>query len=379
MNIGIDARSLIKKKTGIGFYVENLILNLVKVDKENTYYLFSDRKVFLKDCEKYDNINIVEYSDGILLKKTFWYFFKLGKYLNENEIKLDVFWATQHIMPLALDDNIYKVITVLDFVYYEFPRTTTLYNLVLSWLLVPYSIKTSDKVLAISNSTKTGVIKYFGKTIKEYDVKVIYLGVEDIKKSFLKNGVTCKRLYSFDFIQEGNFLLYVGTIEPRKNLIVLLDAFTKIRRDINLKLVLCGKMGWKTEKFVKQMNNHLYKEDIFYFDYVSNEEKYYLMEKCFAFIFPSIYEGFGLPVIEAMKMNAVTLVSRSSSLDEIVELNELKFNATDSTELYTKVISLYNNEKLYNLMKLYCSGRSNDFKWQATANQYLEVFERNRE
>ena len=372
MKIGIDARTLVKKKAGLGYYLENLLINILEHDCINSYYLFSDRKIYF-DHKKCDNLFYIEYKQGIIFKKSMFYFFFLGSIIKNLGLELDIFWGSQHLLPISLNVNVKKLLTIHDLVYYEYPSTTTYYNLVISRLFVPFSIKNADKIFAISASTKNGIIKYF-PGINEKNIEIIYLGADYLNP----NNTLLKKFYakyvSINCLISGNYLLYVGTIEPRKNLDYLLDAFEKIKDKNDLYLIICGKVGWKSNKVVNRINNLVKNGSVFYLSYVTNEDKFLLMKNAFAFIFPSLYEGFGLPVVEAMKMGTVALVANNSSLNELIEMDELKFDIDDKNELIDKIDKLYNDINFYTKCEKYCKERSEFFSWKKSADKYIKVF-----
>lgn len=367
INIGIDARTLIKNKTGLGFYLEGILIELINKDTINNYYLFSDRKIYFDSLSK-KNVFLIEDNSNILLKKTPWYMFKLPQIIKKYNINL--FWGTQHILPFNLDIKVKKLLTIHDFVYYKFPNTTTLYNKILCKLLVPYSIKSADFVITDSISTKQDLISYFPKFKNK--LEVIYLGA-NIKP--INERQEDDFFNKYDEINKNKYLFYVGTIEPRKNLNILLSSFDEIYEKTNLQLVIAGKMGWKYKEFLNLYENSKYKDKIVYLNYVTEVEKNILMKNCFLFVFPSIYEGFGLPVVEAMKNNAVVLNSNASSLDEINELEELKFNPYNSEEIIRKISYLYYNKDFYKKMKEYCLQRGAYFNWNISADRCLQIFD----
>lgn len=369
MNIGIDARPLEKQKTGIGNYLKNILDNLSLIDKSNEYYLFSDREIYY-DCKSPNFNKIVDKKS--ILKKTPWYLLRVNRLIKKYDI--NIFWGTQHILPLCKCNNIKMVLTIHDMVLYEMPQTMSTYNRLIMKYFIPMSVKKANEIICVSNSTKKGLNKHLGKYITNQRQSVIYLASEEveIKKEQEKDFFT--RYKDMTFIKKSNYLLYVGTIEPRKNIALLLKAFEKIREKVDIKLLLCGKVGWKCENILFDIKNHKFKKDIYYLDYVSNIDKYLLMKNAFAFIFPSYYEGFGLPVVESMKMGTVTLVANKSSLKEIIEKEELKFNLNSDVELVNKILELYRNNELYNICKLYCKNRSNYFSWHKAASKYLDIF-----
>lgn len=366
MNIGIDARALTDRKAGIGYYLENALHNILKRDKTNKYFLFSDRKIIF-DIGAYNNVFLIEDTKNKVLKKTFWYVLKLPFIVNKMDI--DIFWGSQQVLPFFLKSRIKKIVTIHDLVYIEMPETMNLYNKMICKVMVPYSIKKADEILSDSMSTKKGIMKYYG--VESKDINLIYCAPMTSKFT----AEDCETFFSkYLNVVKSKYLLYVGTIEPRKNIDGLLKAYEKIYEATGLELVLCGKIGWKCQGILEQIQNHKYKDNIVYLNYVSDIDKSVLMENCFAFIFPSHYEGFGIPVVEAMENGAVVVISDNSSLSELVEMKELKFTPGNLEELAEKTINLYKNTELYNDAKQYSSIRAKDFSWDVITEQYLNTF-----
>ncbi|MEN2258375.1 glycosyltransferase family 1 protein [Paraclostridium benzoelyticum] len=359
MRIGIDARPLIEKKTGIGYYLQYLLENVLENDKENQYFLFSDRKVYF-ESEKYKNLHVVIDNESSL-KRTIWYLLKSNQLCKKYDI--DVFWGTQHIIPLGLKKQ-KTVLTMHDLVAFDFKETMSTYNKIINKLFIPNSLKKADKIITVSKSTRERLNYHFPK-IDKNKVKVIY---EDV---VISNDLSKVNTEKFDKLGVRNkeYLMFLGTIEPRKNLKTLIKAFENIYNETGLKLIICGKYGWKCEEEKAMIEEH--KDKIVFLNYITEEEKSYLMKNSFLFVFPSIYEGFGLPVLEAMRNGVAVIVANNTSLTELVEMPELKFDTLNSNDLEKKIIELYNNKDLYEDAIKYCNERQAYFSWDKISKEYI--------
>ena len=371
MNIGIDARPLIEKKTGFGYYLQNILTEILKIDKENTYYLFSDREIHF-DSEKYINIRKVTYREGVLLKKTFYFYYNIAGFIDSQGIAMDVFWGTQHIMPIGFKPKVKRVLTIYDFTHILFPRSTTKFNLLVSHLFFRRSICNATDLICISYNTKSQLNAYFPKEIKNKNISMIYAGGLSDERTNKEDFSLGERLRTeIQELKNQRYVLFTGTIEPRKNISLLISAAPELKRN-NIKIVLCGKIGWEKKSVIKKLYNT---ENLLYLNYVSEDERDFLMAHAICQVQPSLYEGFGLPVIESMQKGSVVVVANNSSLNELVELDYLKFKTTNPGDFCKKIISIANDEKLYKAAKKYCTRRGAEFSWEKAANKYLLLFQ----
>lgn len=368
MNIGIDARALIAKKVGFGYFLQNMLEAILEIDHDNIYFLFTDRGISF-DISKYKNIKIVYYEDSLLLPKTFYYFFKLHSVIKSNNIQLDVFWGPMHILPVGLGRSVFKILTIHDFTHLKFPSSTTVYNLVVSKLFFKPSIMLSDAIVCISKSTLKDLIEYFKMNNSSKNILCVYEG-----GYYNKNSQNIK--YNVENIHNNilsvnneRYVLFLGTIEPRKNLSILIKAAPLLKGKI--KIVVCGKIGWEKRSIINKLHNT---ENLYYYDYINEDEKIFLMRNSFCQVQPSIYEGFGLPVVESMQAGSIVLVANNSSLREIVEPQELRFETHSVKDFCNKLLNLINDKELFKDMKEYCIERGKFFTWNKAAYSYIALF-----
>ena len=360
MYIGIDARPLIKNKSGIGYFLDNILKGILEEDKENIYYLISDKDIFFEE-KKYPNVKKYIYKNGKVVRKSFYFFFLLHKQLKKDNIKLDVFWGTQHFLPLNLKCK--KVLTVHDISFKIFPETVDAKVRLISNLMFKPSVKRADHIVCVSNYTKKLLLQNYNKSIKSKDVSVVYISGNESKD--YNNEEDILKKYN---LKSGKYILFISTIEPRKNVDVLLDAMDKI--DTELSLVVCGKEGWKCENTMERLKKA---ENILYLNYVSDNEKDCLLKNALSFVMPSVCEGFGIPVVEAMQADIPVIVANNSSLQELVEYEALRFETFNSTALAELICKMYNDEIFYEKAKEYCVKRKLSFSWKNTSKKYAEI------
>ena len=366
MNIGVDARSLVRKKVGFGYFLKNMLDAILEKDDKNYYYLFSDREI-VYDVSRFANVEIVTYKDNFLCPKSFYYYYRLPVFIKKKKIRLDVFWGTMHLMPRGFDQSVKKVLTVHDFTHIKFPKSTTKYNLLISKLFFAPSIRNADQIICISHNTEKELQEYYGRICKGKKIATVYEGgyIDGTSTTINESNIRLE----IKQLKEKRYILFVGTIEPRKNIKLLLKAATKLKGITQV--VVCGKIGWEQEEIVEQLDQT---DNFLYFNYVTQDEKMFLMKNTFCQVQPSLYEGFGLPVVESMQAGTVVLVADNSSLAELVEMNELKFETCSVNDFCEKIKNLINYTSIYSKAKAYCKNRGQCFQWSNAASSYLGFF-----
>ena len=363
MIICIDARPLEKNMAGIGKMVKSTLLSQLKVDSENYYLLVSDRDVAF-DISRYKNVKIIKYKDKWYCPKSFYYYNCLSQHLKKINIEPDVFWGTQHILPKNLPKNCNKVLTVHDFTHLFYPKTTTIFNRIILRLFFVKSLAQANSIVCDSYNTRTDLISIFNKQIRNKNVSVIYLGGTETKVEKVNLAISDK----IRDIVKCRYILFIGTIEPRKNIKLLLEA--ALRLSSLFHVIICGKIGWESKETIAKLSAT---PNVTYLNYVAESEKEYLLAHCFCLVQPSLYEGFGLPIVECMQNGSISLVADNSSLKEIVEIPELKFE-TNSVEDFCEKLNNLNNPDVYSKAVSYCKERAKQFDWNKTADAYYKIF-----
>jgi glycosyltransferase involved in cell wall biosynthesis len=249
--------------------------------------------------------------------------------------------------------------------------------------------KKADKIMADSFSTKEDLVNIY--KIDPAKIKVVYLGVSKDFKPIKKDNPQLKRVrkkYSLPASPSGGpkpFILYFGTIEPRKNLILLIKAFEALKEktiwkgfegDVfsDLKLVIAGAKGWLYKDIFKEVENSKYKKDIIFTGFVDDKDKPHLYNLANLFVYPSFFEGFGFPPLEAMACGVPTIVSNASSLPEIVGDGAVMIDPYNVDELAFAIRKVLEDKDLReNLIKKGLK-QAKKFSWDKTAQEVLEVF-----
>lgn len=366
MNIGIDARLLERKITGIGRVLITYLNDIPKYDKENKYYLFTYEPI---EFEKkfYTNIPTVK---SIIPQKLFapiWNNFILPRHLKKNRI--DLLFSVNQILPLIKIKNCNYVSVVNDVIYKADPNFLPLIYRKYLQVFAHFSIKISDKILTISEYSKKDILKHYN--IPPDKVKVILPATnKDFKPLDLSS--TEKEDIKKQFKLSKNVVLYVGVIENRKNILGILkiaDLVNKIRTDVEF--VLVGKKGYGSDKIIKAVNKRTNVKHLTNIDDIRLKKLYNIAD---VFLFPSFYEGFGYPPLEAMQSGLPVVTSNNTSLKEIVDFGGIMHDSNDYKSMSDDILRLLDDKKFHSEMKIKGIERAKKFNEEVPAKELVNVF-----
>ncbi len=369
MKIGIDVSQVVYG-TGVSNYTAYLVENLVKIDTKNKYVLFGSSlrdgkklKEFTAQFEGNPNVEVKLFHFPPLLLDLLWnklHVFPIEKLIGE----VDIFHSSDWLQPPLASPNTKKVTTVHDMVAYLFPSSTHPKILKTQKRRLARVKEEVDVIIADSQATKEDVVKFL--EVDEAKVYVIYLAPStDFKPQDddKVNEVLAK------YKIKKPYILSVATQEPRKNIQKLLDVFNLIgsRRD-QFSLVLTGKYGWGPGFHTS--------ENVNWTGYVPKEDLIALYSGCRVFVYPSLYEGFGLPILEAMACGAPTVTSNNSSMAEIAKDAAILVDPRSEPQL-TRAIEMVLDLNLENYQKMVRASmdRARRYTWARTARQTLDVYE----
>ncbi|HAT73415.1 MAG: mannosyltransferase B-like protein [Candidatus Moranbacteria bacterium GW2011_GWF2_36_839] len=381
MKIGIDIRLIGKKQTGSEAVFFNLAKNLAKIDSENEYKLFTD----ITDTTVLQNTGV---SLGIDNQKNFeiislptrnkfsWNFWTLPIYLRKKPVDV---YLTQYITPWFVPKKV-KIVTIIHDISFEFyPQFIKFWDLFFLKSLIPKSLKRADKIMAVSKFTQDEIIKYYKVDPKKADwfhnAVSEDFSMQDISEEKIK---TIKKKYNLP----ERYILYIGTLQPRKNIPALIEAVALLKTEPNLKLklnslklVIAGGKGHNYDKLIDEVvgRNNL-AEDVFFPGYIDEEDKAAIMKGADIFVFPSFYEGFGMPIIEAMSLGVPTIVSDIPPHREIANNATLYFKPEIPGELTQKIKEIIINEMVRDSLSRNGKLQAEKFSWQKTAQKLLNIF-----
>lgn len=287
--------------------------------------------------------------------------------------KPEALWLPIHNLPLVRHKEMRSVVTIHDLAFKIFPQYFTGKDLRKLNLLADYAIIHATSLIAVSESTKQDILNFYPKVDKE-KITVVQHGFEAGLFAQEISEDRRKTLLAKYGIESKQYFLYVGAIQPRKNLEVLMEAFEKVKEaGSNFKLVLAGEKAWMWEGVLEKIEKSVFRDDIIVIGAVAFEELPILYQNSFAFIFPSLYEGFGIPLLEAFASGVPVICANNSSLPEVGGEGALYFNAASSEELAKKIQNLLDDSDLQE--RLIEKGRAQlqKFSWEKCARETLEV------
>ncbi len=353
MKIALDARPLSHSLSGIGRYTFEI---LKRIAPQCRLELFSNEA--LKTKVSPADAHLIErhplpYSLGKLL----WQQQQVPKALKKS--KPDLFWSPRHHLPLFGCKKIPMVLTIHDLVYRKMPETMKTSNWAVEKLLLAASVKRADHIITVSHATKQSLIEEL--RVPEHKMTVIHSGYfEPISTHFPK--------------RDKPYILFLGTLEPRKNIERLIDAYLalpKILQD-TYDLVLAGGLGWKSEALHAKIVAH--SDKIHALGFVDDATAVGLMKQASCFAFPSLYEGFGLPILEAMRLDCPVLTSTDPACMEVSGDAALHVDPLSVDSINQGLQKILEDESLR--QSLIQKGQHNllRFSWDKAAEQHLAVF-----
>jgi glycosyltransferase involved in cell wall biosynthesis len=359
--IGIDARKL--NDFGIGTYVRNLIAALAKLDRENRYVLFVGKNAPLDLPENFKVI--VETSPVYSLRELValsWRLFRL---------KLDLYHATHYVLPAIVPCR--AVVTIHDIIHLLYPEfLPSRWAFLYAQRMLRRSLTRGTRIIAVSQNTKADLMEYFDTDGQK--IRVIYNGVEDVFRQRLPPAEVDRWLRQLELPRP--YLLFVGNPKPHKNLTNVVRAFARARElePFDASLVCVGDRGPGDFK-VRQLAQQLGVGDrVRLAGHVAHEALPAIYQGATLFLYPTLYEGFGLPVVEAMASGVAVVTSKSSALREIAEGYAHLVDPLDVEDMARAIARcMADPEHREALVKLGLR-RAADFRWERTAEKTREVY-----
>jgi glycosyltransferase involved in cell wall biosynthesis len=362
MRIAVNTRFLLPNYLeGYGYFIFETFKYLACHYPEHAFIFIFDRP-FDKKFIFSSNITSVVIGPQArhpLLWK-YWYDIKVPRVLKKYQA--DVFISADGFC--SLTTNTPQCIVVHDLAFLHYPSHIKKTHLHFFKKNIPKFLQKAKTIVTVSEFSKKDIIDQYKTDPKKIDV--VYSAS---KENFKLVSADVKQSIKNKYTAGTEYFLYTGAIHPRKNLVNLLKAFSifKKRQQSNLKLVLAGRLAWKYDSFLESLRKYKYRDDVILLGYIAEEELVKIMASAYALVYPSFFEGFGVPVLEAMNCDVPVITSANSSMQEIAKDAALYTDANSFEDIAEKMMLIYKDESLRS--KLIEKGRfiAQQYSWQKTA------------
>lgn len=323
LKLGFDAKRLFCNKEGLGSYARTLLRDLQTAYPQHEYHLYTPRidnsidHSYFTESDRF----IVHYNANT---PKLWRYSKISKDLKRH--KIDVYIGLSNELPRGLSSNGIKSIVVIhDLLYKYYPNQFSFVDRHIIKHKLNHAISKADQVLAVSQHTKSDIVRNYN--IANEKIKVIYQSVNKLYRDANTQG-------------NGEYLLCVGTINERKNLKLLVDSYQHMDPNDRVPVLVAGNGGRYKVELIEAIKSYKLEHLFTFIGYVSDEKLIELYKKAIALIFPSRYEGFGIPVIESLSMNIPVIACNSSSIMEVVGQYGIVIDSYDSVVLSEAIIQI---------------------------------------
>jgi glycosyltransferase involved in cell wall biosynthesis len=370
MNIGFDAsRAFSEEATGTENYSQQLLHEMLSFDTENMYYVYTR---IPREKIKY---RFSQNSKVIFIDQPFlWTQFGLAKQTFIDP--LDILFVPAHTLPIFRKPGLKTVMTVHDLGAEYLPTTHQLKQQLYLKFITRYQLQTASHLIAVSEATKVDLLKK--TSVKAADISVIYEGVNRSQK--LPSVIATQQTLRKFELTRHKYFLFVGTVQPRKNLTRLIEAFSlflienKIG-DLDMKLVIAGKPGWDFDDIFKLPSQLGIADRVVFTGRVSDEQLGVLYSAALALTYPSLFEGFGLPILESYFYGTPVITSNSSSMPEVAGKGAILVNPKEVNAIMRAMQTIYQNSSKRQELISYGKEQLKKFSWSEAAKATIKLLE----
>lgn len=379
MKIWIDGyEANVLQRLGSSQVAYELIKSLEKIDRVNDYTVFLPNSP-LSDLPK----ERVRWGYRVLRPKRLWTRIALPLALYTARQKPDIFFSPTHYIPRFIPAKVKKIATVFDLSFLHFPEMFTKTDL---WQLknwTKFSVMNTDHIITISKFSKDDIARCYGVDKKK--ITIAYPGIDKDIFHPIENKMAIQKTLKKYKIKHP-YIIFIGTLQPRKNLIRLMEAFGRIVKPEHLgggelQLIIVGKttgegrQGWMYEDILQTPHELGIEDSVKFLRFVPTEDLPYLLSGALAFIQPSLWEGFGIPVVEAMAMGIPVIVSNVSSLPEVVGEAGLLVDPYSVDQIEQAIRTIVTDKKLRQEYSKKGTLQAKEFSWDKMAKILLKVFD----
>jgi len=344
MIIGFDAKRFFHNKTGLGNYSRDLIRILAQYHPENTYLLYNPKPKKI-DRISIDGKIIVEHLPETKNNKklsSLWRLFSVSSQIKKD--KVEIYHGLSGEIPVGLyKTGVKTVVTIHDLIFMRYPNLYSFFDRKIQYFKFKYAVNKADLVIAISEQTKKDIVTYLN--INPEKIKLIYQGCAQEFKEEIPSEFTelTRKKYNLN----SNFVLNVGTIEKRKNVLSVIKAI----KDIDTQLVIIGKKTSYFNEISNYISENNLQNKVVFLENVELKELASIYRMATIFIYPSVFEGFGIPIIEALYSKTPVITSKGGCFLEAGGDNSIYINALNSEEIRVQIVELLANTEKRDFLK----------------------------
>ena len=369
MKIGFDAKRAFFNKSGLGNYSRDTISILSEFFPMNEYTLYTPKPSKSLLFRKIQNITIKGPNKTFhKLLPSYWRTYKLSEQIKEDKIQL--YHGLSNELPVGIENiGIPSIVTIHDIIFMRYPRLYKSIDRKIYEKKSKYAVMRASRVIAVSQQTKDDLIKFF--KIPEEKVEVVYQGCHSIFWEPIEEKKRAEIIMKY--LIPDKFILYVGTIEERKNLLNILKAMHQGK--INYPLVAVGRQTDYFKTILNYVDRYKIK-NVFFLPNVPNEDLPALYQQAIMFVYPSIFEGFGIPILEALTSKTPVITTRGGCFSEAGGKSSMYVDPGNIDELGQAIIEVLENETLRNNMIVDGFIHAQQFKRDKIASNILAVYDK---
>lgn len=364
MKIGVDAQMLCRPVTGIERYAFEMLREMIRLEPGNHFFLYAPRPMTV-DFGDNKHVSVRAANMNFRGAGTVCSQVQLPYWANRD--RPDVLWGPGHRLPRLLSNKIARVVTIHDLVWKHAGETMRLMSRLAESLFVPDAIRQADIVVADSRSTADDIASAFPE-IGEY-IRIVHLGATDFPAY---SGSEALGKYGIG----KDYILFIGTLEPRKNLRRLLQAYASLAPTVRntLNLVIAGGKGWGNEDLASLVRSLNLTDSVVLTGYVSDQDMAALYTHAAFLAMPSLYEGFGLPLVEAMSFGIPVLTSSRSSLPEVAGDAGVLVDPEDVASIASGLSKMIDDQKFRDSLAMRAKLNAARFSWESAAQEMMDIF-----
>ncbi len=362
--IAVDVRPLSAPTTGIGRYTHELLVRLIDQTKDSVqWYLYSHRALKVDFCGPNVLVRHLNIESALLSSIIAQAIFPIWSIRD----RIQLFWSPRHHLPLLLPKTVKTLLTVHDLVWKKCPETMTKWGYFLEYFLMPPSLKKADKIICSSNATCRDIKEF--KPLCARKLSVVTLAGN------VAGSLTVKK--DPERVGQQPYILFVGTLEPRKNLVRTLTAYASLVKSgcLEHRFIICGVDGWGTRNLGDLINELGIPSKVDVMGHVADYQLQELYVGADFLVLVSLYEGFGLPLLEALQYGIPVLTSNVSSMPEVVGNAGLLVDPLSVQQIESAMNKLANDHELRRQLVSNAVLQSKKFSWEQAASEALELID----